>query len=160
MPAPTKAAAVPAQIVGPNSVQKTIPEVIPVDPVPEVLPASYITMTPSGQIAVHARNAAEAKLAIRELRAKKKEISLTKRAIMQEQREIRAAYTNLVRRRGSKFIGGGSVGGIVRAFQTWNRDAARSQLATELAPLEQQRSRIETWIMAIDSVIIQLQGCS
>jgi hypothetical protein len=77
---------------------------------------------------------------------------------MQEQREIRAAYTDLVRRRGSKFIGGRSVGRIIRAFQTLNRDAARSQLAKELAPLEQERARIEAWNMAIDSVIIQLQA--
>jgi hypothetical protein len=122
------------------------------------LPSSFVTFTASGQIRVHTRNAAEAKAAIRELRTKKKELSLSKRAIMQEQREIRAAYTDLVRRRGSKFIGGRSVGRIIRAFQTLNRDAARSQLAKELAPLEQERARIEAWNMAIDSVIIQLQA--
>src|SRR5262249_11251818 len=97
VPAPPKALPVPAQIVVPEP-QETIPEVVPVDPVPEVLPASLVTFTADGQIRVHARSAAEAKLAIRELRAKKKELSLSKRAIMQQQREIRAAYTNLVRR--------------------------------------------------------------
>ena len=90
---------------------------------------------------------------------KKKELSLSKRAIIQEQREIRADYIDLVRRRGSKFIGGGSIGRIIRSFQTLDRDAVRRQLANELAPLEEERTRIEAWIMAIDSVIIQLQGC-
>jgi hypothetical protein len=157
VPAPTKAPPVPVQIVVPQPVEETIPEVVPVDPVPEVMPASLVTFTEDGQIRVHANNAAEAKLAIRELRAKKKELSLSKREIMQQQREIRAVYTDRVRRRGSKVRGGGSVGRIIRTFETWDRDAARSQLANELAPLEQQRSRIEAWIMAIDSVILQLQ---
>ena len=160
VPAITRTSTVPAQIVIPKPVQETIPEALPADPVPEVLPVSLVTFAANGQVRVDARSAAEAKAAIRELKAKKKELSLSKRAIMQKQREIRAAYTDLVRRRGSKFIGGSSVGRIIRTFQTMNRDAARRQLANELAPLEQQRSRIEAWSMAIDSVIIQLQGCT
>ena len=110
-----------------------------VESVPEVLPASLVTFAEHGEIRVQARNSAEAKLAIKELRAKKKQLSLSKRAITQQQREIRAAYTNLVRQRGSKFIGGGSIGRIIRGFQTFSRDAARSQLAAELAPLERRR---------------------
>jgi hypothetical protein len=142
----------------PEPVQEVITEVTTVEPIPEVLPASFVTFTPKGEIHVHARNTAEAKMAIRELRTKKKELSLSKRAIMQEKREIRAAYTDLVRRRGSKFIGRGSIGRFIRSLQTLDRDAARRHLANELAPLEQEQTRIEAWIMAIDSVIIQLQG--
>jgi hypothetical protein len=146
-------------VVVPVATEEAIPEVLPVvEPVLDVLQESYVTFTANGQILVHATNAPQAKVAIRELRVRKKELSLSKRAIMQQQREIRAAYTNLVRQRGSKVIGGGAVGRLVRTFQTMNRDAARRQLAKELAPLEQQRSEIEACIVAIDSVIIQLQG--
>jgi hypothetical protein len=77
---------------------------------------------------------------------------------MQQQRQIRAAYTQLVRQRGSKVRGGGSLGWLIREIQTSNCDAARSQLANELAPLEQQRSCIDAWIVAIDSIILQLQA--
>ena len=134
-------------------------EVTAVEPIEEVLPVSLVTFTRKGEIRVHARNKTEAKAAMRELRAKKKELSLSKRVIMQQKRQIRAAYTDLVRRRGSKLIGRGSLGRMIRYYQTKERDASRRHLANELAPLEQEQTRIEAWIMAIDSVIIQLQGC-
>ncbi len=64
------------------------------------------------------RSVAEAKIAIKELKLKKKEYALAKKEISRKQKEIRAEYTEKVRQRGSKFIGGGGVGRVVRAVQT------------------------------------------
>ena len=167
----------PSSSVTPNlpapvkkSTDEVILEVIPVGDIPDVLPAgnargqhltmkpsSYVTFLPNGQINLHARNVPEAKLAIQELRARKRQLVLAKRQIMQEQREIRAAYTHHVRQRGSKFIGGGTIGRIVRVVQTASRDSTRAQLANQLAPLEDERSRIEARITNIDYAILQMQ---
>lgn len=123
-----------------------------------VRPTSYVTFLPGPRIEVSATTAAEAKLAIQELRAKRKEQTLAKRYIMQQQREVRAAYTSRVRTQGSMFRGGGWFGKIIRARQTGSRDAARSRLAAELAPLESRRAGIELTIGIIDHLIIRLQN--
>ncbi len=99
----------------------------------------------------------DARLAIKKLRVRKRELSLAKRSIMQEQREIRAAYTDHVRRRGSKFIGGRGIGRFIRVLQTMDRDGKRRQLAAELGPLERRRAEIEDEIMEIDQAILRLQ---
>jgi len=112
---------------------------------------------PNGQVSIHVSNVAEAKLALSELRTKKKELALAKRAAIQEQRQIRAGYTSAVRQRGSKFVGGGSIGRIARGLQTASRDATRRQLANALAPLEDRRSGIDARILALDAAIVQLQ---
>ena len=106
---------------------------------------------------VPARSVAEAKIAIKELKLKKKEYALVKREISQQQKQIRAEYTDKVRQRGSKFRGGGSIGGFVRIVQTINRDADRRTLAQELAPLEQQKNAVDAMINTIDQTILQVE---
>jgi hypothetical protein len=100
---------------------------------------------------------AEAKIAIKELKLKKKEYVLVKREISQQQKQIRAEYTDQVRQRGSKFRGGGNMGRLIRTVQTVNRDADRRSLAQKLAPLEEQKNTIDTIINAIDQTILQLE---
>ena len=118
---------------------------------------SFVTIASNGQIRVSAQSVAEAKIAIKELKLKKKEYALAKREISQQQKQIRAEYTDAVRQRGSKFIGGGNIGRIVRTVQTINRDADRRALAQQLAPLEQQKNAIDTVINAIDQAILQVE---
>lgn len=118
---------------------------------------SFVTIASNGQIHVSARSAAEAKIAIKELKLKKKEYALVKREISQQQKQIRAEYTDAVRQRGSKFRGGGNIGRIVRTVQTINRDADRRALAQQLAPLEQQKNVVDTMINAIDQAILQVE---
>ena len=77
---------------------------------------------------------------------------------MQQQRAIRASYTDQVRQQGSKFRGGGGIGSFVRTVQTISRDAARRELATDLAPLEQQKADIERIVAAIDQVLLQVES--
>ena len=107
---------------------------------------------------VRANSLAEAKLALKELKLKKKEYGLLKRAVTERQKEIRAGYTENVRTRGSMVRGGGGVGRFVRAIQTVSRDSKRAQLANNLAPLEQQKQQIETILRAIDAALLQVEA--
>ena len=75
VPAPKKTPIVPAQIVEPEPVEEVISEVTTVEPIPEVLPASFVTFTPKGEIRVQVSNSAEAKATIRELRSKEASIN-------------------------------------------------------------------------------------
>ncbi|MBC7825231.1 MAG: hypothetical protein H7126_15455, partial [Candidatus Parcubacteria bacterium] len=118
---------------------------------------SFVKITDDGELSISARSVAEAKIAIKELKLKKKEYALVKREISQQQKQIRAEYTDQVRQRGSKFRGGGSVGRLVRTVQTINRDADRRSLAQELAPLEQQKNAVEAVITAIDQKILRVE---
>jgi hypothetical protein len=107
---------------------------------------------------VRANSTSEAKIALKELKLKKKECSLFKREINEKQKVIRASYTDEVRTRGSMLRGGGGLGKFVRLFQTVSRDDKRSQLAIALAPLEQEKQSVESVIHAIDSAIIQVEA--
>lgn len=118
---------------------------------------NFVTITDNGELRVSAQSVPEAKIAIKELKLKKKEYALLKREISQHQKQIRVEYTDMVRQRGSKFIGGGSIGRLVRTVQTINRDAERRSLAEQLAPLEQKKNAIEAIIIAIDQMILQVE---
>ena len=126
---------------------------------PDMLPNQngFVRITDNGELRISARSVAEAKIAIKELKLKKKEYALVKREISQQQKQIRAEYTDQVRQRGSKFRGGGNVGRLVRTIQTINRDSDRRSLAQDLAPLEQQKNTIEAVINAIDQTILQVE---
>lgn len=82
---------------------------------------------------------------------------MQKRTITEQQKSIRAQYTDEVRSRGSMIRGGGGFGKIVRSFQNLSRDNRRAKLANDLAPYEQKKQDIEAMIRTIDSVIIQLE---
>ena len=108
-------------------------------------------------VRVNASSTAEAKLALKELKLKKKEYALLKRELNLKQKEVRAAYTDEVRTRGSMLRGGGGLGKFVRLVQTVSRDGKRNQLAVALAPLEQEKQSIESIVNAIDSVMLQVE---
>lgn len=123
----------------------------------DIVPTSFVTITDDGKLSISAQSVAEAKIAIKEMKLKKKEYSLIKREISQQQKQIRAEYTDTVRRRGSKVRGGGSLGSFIRTVQTINRDAERSALARQLAPLEQQKNVMDVMINAIEQAILQVE---
>jgi hypothetical protein len=110
------------------------------------------------QITVNVNSVDEAKLALKELKLKKKEFGLLKRSITEKQKEIRADYTGDVRSRGSMMRGGGGLGKLVRVMQSASRDARRAQLARNLEPLEAKKQEIEAMIRAIDSAILQVEA--
>ncbi len=117
----------------------------------------FISISEDGRINIAVQSVAEAKIAIKALKLKKKEFALTKREISQQQKIIRADYTDKVRQQGSKVRGGGSIGRFVRTLQTINRDADRRALAQRLAPLEEQKNAVDRIITAIDQAILQLE---
>lgn len=119
--------------------------------------SSFVSIGDHGELRVPVQSVVEAKIAIKELKLKKKEYALVKREISQQQKQIRAEYTDNVRQRGSKFRGGGSIGGFVRTVQTINRDAARRTMAQELAPWEQQKNAVDAMINTIDQAILQVE---
>ncbi len=62
---------------------------------------SFVTITDDGELCVSAQLVVEAKIAIKELKLRKKEYALVKREISQHQKQIQAEYTDKVRQRGS-----------------------------------------------------------
>lgn len=118
----------------------------------------YVTISDHGQISVNYRNAGEAKSALKELGLLRKHLALEKRRLKERQRATRAQYTDDVRRRAPKFIGGGQVGQFIRAAQTISRASARYELANVLAPLEKKAQEIEAAQHALESVTLQVKA--
>ncbi|MCU0534324.1 MAG: hypothetical protein MUD14_10570 [Hydrococcus sp. Prado102] len=118
---------------------------------------SLVTITRTGEIYMIVKSVIDAKAAIKELKLKKREYALVKKEITQQQKLIRAEYTDQVRRQGSKMRGGGQLGSLVRSIQTYNRNSNRRELADQLAPLEQQKNVVETVIHAIEQEILHLE---
>lgn len=111
-----------------------------------------------GKVEARADTVADAKLAIKELKLKKKELALAKKQVTEQQREIRAAYTEKTRHRMPRMRGGGEFGRIIRAAQSSSHAADRQHLAKQLAPLEKQRDQLESLITTVDTVILKLEG--
>lgn len=123
----------------------------------EITPSNFVKIEGT-RVSVNANGLAEAKLALKELKLKKKEFGIQKKVILTRQKEIRAAYTDEVRTRGSMVRGGGGVGKFFRAIQTISRDSKRSSLAADLAPLEKAKQEIEAMIHTIEHVILQVES--
>jgi len=123
----------------------------------DLSPSTFVKIDGT-RISVSAHGAAEAKLALKELKLKKKELGVQKRILVSRQKEIRASYTEEVRTRGSMVRGGGGFGRFIRAVQTISRDSKRAGLAGELAPLERARQDVEAMIHAIDTLIIKVEA--
>ena len=118
---------------------------------------NFVSIDDEGEFHISVESVQEAKIAIKELKLKKKEYALVKREISQQQKVIRAEYTENVRQRGSKMRGGGGLGQLIRTVQTINRDADRRALAQQLAPLEQQNNIIDGIINAIEQAILKIE---
>ena|SRR6266496_6712209 len=110
------------------------------------------------EIRVRTNSLDETKMAVKELKLMKKQYSLAKRTVGEEQKQIRAQYTQEVRSRGSMMRGGGGIGRFVRDIQSSSRDNRKARLASDLAPLEKKKQEIEAMIRAIDSTIIQVEA--
>ena len=119
--------------------------------------SSFVTINSDGKLDISVQSLAEAKIAIKELKQKKKEYALRKREISQQQKTIRAEYTDKVCQRGSKVRGSSIMGRLARTLQTSKSDADRRALAQQLAPLEQQKNAVDEKINAIDQAILQIE---
>lgn len=95
---------------------------------------------------------------LKELKLAKKRCILAKKEAQEAMRQIRAEYTDQTRQRGSRFQGGGSIGRVIRGFQTVSRDAQRRELANRLAPLEQSRRELEESQLNIERLILETEA--
>lgn len=112
-----------------------------------------------GEISISPLNSvAEAKLAIKQLKLKKKEFDLQKREVNQAQKQIRAKYTDSIRKQGSRSGGRDTLGKLMRTLEKQRSDAMRRELAEALEPLEQKKYEIESVLNKIESSIIQVES--
>jgi hypothetical protein len=118
---------------------------------------SYLTYEPNGKITVVANSVAQAKAALKELKLKRRELSLLKKQIMERERRLRADYTHRIRCQGSKVRGRGFLANIVRSLQTSSRDSARADLAQKLLPLENMKRDLEGRRAAVEYLIMQVE---
>jgi sorbitol-specific phosphotransferase system component IIBC len=116
-----------------------------------------VTILENGDIKISACSAAEAKIAIKQLKIHKKQIDLQKKEIVSRITQIRAQHRVAAAQRGSMVRGGGTVGKVVRIFQRANRDTARLNKENAIVPLEQEKQRLDMLMRNIDSAIIKLQ---
>lgn len=118
---------------------------------------NFIEISQDGSVSIAAKDVGEAKLALKELKFQKKALNTQKKEINEQIRQIRVSYTAHTRHRGSRFIGGGWLGRIVRAGQTVSRDNDRSELANMIAPYEQKKQWLESASIRIDKAVLQVE---
>lgn len=111
----------------------------------------------NGNIQIDVGSAAEAKLAIKQLRLHKKQLRLDKKAIAARIAQIRSEYRTESASRGSMFRGGGGLGKFIRGVQRANRDGARSSKENAIAPLEREKMNIDRLLADIDAAIIKIE---
>lgn len=127
-----------------------------VAPIEEEKPA-LIEVSPEGTISVNATSIRELKLALKQLKLEKKKLLLLKKQASEQERQIRANYTDYTRNRGSMIRGGGTIGKFIRLGQTVSRDGARRALADQLAPYEQKTREIAAMQSAIEELMIKVE---
>jgi hypothetical protein len=112
-----------------------------------------------GSIQVRVTNAAEKKLAVKELRLKKKELTAKKRELAAEIAAIRAEYRGKVAGRYSTTgLGRGTTGRIMRAGVQQKRRSERMEVDKAIVPIEQERNAIDSRLIAIDRAIARIQA--
>jgi hypothetical protein len=120
--------------------------------------SEYVVLTSDGHLSVQANNIQEAKIAIKQLKIKKKEYSLAKKEIVLQQQLIKAEFTDKNRRQGAMMRGGGGIGKFVRTIQNVQRDTNKIDLANKLAPLEKQKFHIDAILSIIDQGVLKLES--
>jgi hypothetical protein len=117
-----------------------------------------VQFTDDGQIRVSANSVAEAKLAIKELRLRKKAVGLEKRQVTQAITALNAERRRQTANQGSMMRGGGNLGKFTRGMQSMGRDAERRNHAARLQPYEQEKARLDRYTLGIDQMINQLEA--
>src|SRR5215211_2991644 len=109
-----------------------------------------VQFTDDGQIRVSANSVAEAKLAIKQLRLRKKAVGLEKREVTQAITALNAERRRQTANQGSMMRGGGNVGKFTRSMQSISRDADKRNHAARLHPFQQEKARLDEYILNID----------
>ncbi len=115
------------------------------------------TFKDDGSVVLKVRSAADAKVALQQLKLKKRELAVEKKAINTQLAQMRAAHQIKLGNRGSMMRGGGKVGKFVRAVEQGSRDIDRAQYANQLLPLEQAKARVDARMLNVESSIVEVQ---
>ena len=108
-------------------------------------------------VRVSAVDAAEAKLVVRELKMKKKDVQLQKKEISSEIAQMRAHHRASMAAATSPVRVGGTVGKMMRGMERVNKVTARNGLENRVVPLEQQKFQLDKNITAIDDCLLKLE---
>lgn len=103
----------------------------------------------------------EAKAQLAEIKLKKQELSLQKKDIVEQERQLRAGYTDNVRDRSTAGKGVGAliskdIGKATKKVASVANSYDRKALANSLEPLEAQRVEVEAAIAGLDRQKLQL----
>ena len=107
----------------------------------------------AGELHLRLSSVQEAKLTIKALRIRKKELNAAKRENNQKMAAIRRDYAARNARRGPSVRGMGGFGKFIRSMDQLGRANARSSRENELAPLEQWKRELEGAIHTLDLAI-------
>ncbi len=128
---------------------------------PRVAPWStsgLIRLDAAGDIVVSVSSVADARLASKDVRLRKRELGVEKKAVTQQMAAMRADYRTSIANRGPSMRGGGNLGKFVRGMDQINRANARSSQANALQPYEVQKQVIDRQIVSLDTLLNQLDG--
>jgi hypothetical protein len=106
------------------------------------------------EVIVEIQSAAEAKAAIRELRHKKKELSLLKRRMLRRQAAARRALARAEREREHKARRGGLIAALKRVSRVFRRGGPE----LDVEAIARDLDHTEEILHNIDSCIIQIEG--
>ena len=100
-------------------------------------------------IKVEVETIAEARSAVKKLRLRKEQLRQRKKVINLEMKDIRAKYRDkLSGRTGRGFLG---------AIRKAGKESARAQRDRELRPLQDEKIKIDDFILQIDQAILRLE---
>lgn len=128
------------------------------EPPPDEWTPGQLVREHGGRIEARAESRAEAKLVIKELKLKKKELQMGRRQITQEMQAVRAEYRSRVAGRHSTVgLGRGGMGRVVRAGIQGKRRAERMQSDDAVSRLEQQRNVYDSDMLELDRLILRFE---
>jgi len=135
------------------------PAVEPLPPPPAEWGPGQLVRETDGRIEVRCETRAEAKLAIREVKLKKKELQLARRDVVQEIRAVRADYRSSVAGRHSTVgLGRGTGGRLMRAGIQGKRRYERMAADNEVTELEARRNSFDDALLEVDGLILTLEN--
>lgn len=131
------------------------------EPEPSILDQDWqgnvVLFTDDGQIAYKVNSVAEAKLAIKQLRLRKKAVGLEKREVTQAITAINTERRQQTANQGSMMRGGGNLGKFTRSMQAISRDADKRNHAARLQPYQQEKARLDNYTLTVDRLIAELE---
>jgi hypothetical protein len=110
-----------------------------------------------GKIEVSFDSETEGKVALQELRLRRKAYNLRKYALNEQERALLETYAAALEKQGPSSVSNGKDASLATDLSAgWT--ASRTRLARSLAPLEREKLEIEAILQTIESVIVQVEA--